>query len=407
MDDSRKTLIRLFLIIFIICTLVYAVSAQENGTKDSIKQEAGITTTLNETISVLSQNTDGDSTIEVQSSFDRSLDILNIVATLLGVLVTILALIIAIVGGLGFLEIRKWREVRRNIDEDVDTIREIRNKAEDELNILRNEIKNNYLPSLNEKPSGEIMKNLDDFASRLELLEIMGVSLNSEDYFSRATDFYFKGKYELALKAIEKAIELDPADSKMWSNKGLVLSNLNQHDEALKAVENSIELDPDDSDLWYNKGIVLSNFDRDDEALKSIEKAIELEPSDSMSWFNKGVILRDLGRPELALESTEKAIELEPGNSEAWDNKSLLLHNLGRHELALKSIEKAIELEPKSANAWYNYACIYYSIKGDKEKALSFLRKAIEIDASYKDKSKKDKDFENIWTDEDFKKLTE
>jgi tetratricopeptide (TPR) repeat protein len=347
MGDSRNILIKLFLIVFIFCTLIYAVSAQENETKDSIQQEAGITTTLNETISDLSQNTDGDSTIEVQSNFDKSLDIFNVVATLLGVLVTILsviitvlAVIIAIVGGLGFLEIRKWREIRTNIDEDVTVIKETRHKAEDYLYKLRNDTKI-QISSLNERPSGDVMKNLDDFASRLELLEIMGASLSSEDYFSRATDFYFKGKYELALTAIEKAIELNPDNSNMWSNKGLVLSNLNRHDEALKAVENSIELDPDDSDLWYNKGIVLSNFDRDDEALKSIEKAIELKPSDSMAWLNKGIILRDLGRHELALKSTEKAIELEPANFNAWDNKGLLLHNLGRNDEALKSIGKA------------------------------------------------------------------
>ena len=373
MDDLRNTLIKLFLIVFIFCTLVYAVSAQKNGTKDSIQQEAGISTTRNDNISELSQNIDGDSVIGVQSDLDRSLDILNVVATLLGVLVTVLALIIAIVGGLGFLEIRKWSEVRANIDEDVTTIKEIRNKAEDELDILRKEIKNNPLPSLNEKPSEEIMKNLDDFASRLELFEIMGASLNFEDYFSRATDLYFKGKHELALKAIEKAIELKPDDSKTWYNKGVVLSGFGRHELALKAFEKAIELKPDCTDAWINKGIKLGHLNRYDEALKVFEKIIEVEPDNSM----------------------------------AWDNKSHTLHTLGRHEFALKSIEKAIKLNPESANAWYNYACICYSIKGDKEKALPLLRKAIEIDASYKENMKNDKDFEKMWADEDFKKLTE
>ena len=345
MGDLRNTSIKLFLIVFIFCTLVYAVSAQENGTKNSIQQEDGISITLNETISDLSQNTDGDSTIEIQSNFDRSLDIFNIVATLLGVMVTILALIItvlaaiiAIVGALGYFEIRKWRELRKDIDEDATAIKETRHKAEDYLNKLRNDAKI-QISSLNEKPSEEVMKNLDDFASRLELLEIMGASLSSEDYFSRATDFYFKGKYELALISIEKAIELKPDYADAWGNKGITLGDLGRHDEALKAFE--------------------------------------------------------------------KVIELEPSHSKAWDNKSHALHTLGRHDEALKSIEKAIELEPKSANAWYNYACIYYSIKGDKEKALSILRKAIEIDASYKYELKKDKDFENLWADEDFKKMTE
>ncbi len=288
-------------------------------------------------------------------------------------IVGLLTLIIAIVGGLGFLEIKKWREVRKHIDEDVDTIREIRSKAESELKTLRKQIKNNPFPSLNERPSEEIMTNLDDFASRLELLEIMGASLNSEDYFSRATDFYFKGEYELALKAIEKAIELEPGDSKAWYNKGVVLRDLGRHELALKSIEKAIELESGDSKAWYNKGIVLHDLGRDDEALKSIEKAIELEPNDFNAWSYKGVLLRDLGRDDEAL----------------------------------KSIEKAIELNPESANVLYNYACIYYSIKGDKENALSFLRKAIEIDASYRDEAKKDKDFENLRTDEVFKKLIE
>ena len=379
MGDSRNILIKLFLIVFIFCTLIYAVSAQENETKDSIQQEAGITTTLNETISDLSQNTDGDSTIEIQSNFDKSLDIFNVVATLLGVLVTILAVIItvlaviiAIVGGLGFLEIRKWREIRTNIDEDVTVIKETRHKAEDYLYKLRNDTKI-QISSLNEKPSGDVMKNLDDFASRLELLEIMGASLKSEDYFNRATDLYFKGEYELALKSIEKAIELKP----------------------------------DYTDAWVNKNVLLGDLGRHELALISIEKAIELKPDYTDAWSNKGITLGNLNRHELALKAFEKVIELEPGNSKAWDNKSYALHSLGRHELALKSIEKSIELEPKSANAWYNYAHIYYSVKSDKEKALSFLRQAIEIGASYKDKSKEDKDFENLWADDDFKKLTE
>lgn len=371
MNNSRNTLIKSFLIIFIICTLVYAVSAQENETNDSIKQEVRITTTLNETISDLSQNTNDDSTMGVQSDLDRSLDILNVVATLLGVLVGLLTLILAIIGGFGFFEIKKWREVRQNIDEDVDAIKEFRNRAEDDLDIIRN--KKIQIVSLNEKPSEEAMNNLHDFASRLELLEIMGASLNSEDYFSRATDFYFKGEYELALKSIEKAIELKPDYIDAWVNRALLLDNLGQYELALKSTEKAIELKPDYIDAWMNKGIILGNSDRNDEALKVFEKIIELEP----------------------------------GNSKAWDNKSYALHTLGRHDEALKSIEKAIELEPKSANAWYNYACIHYSIKEDKEKALSFLRKAIEIDVSYKDKLKKEKDFEIFRADEDFKELTE
>ena len=46
-------------------------------------------------------------------------------------------------------------------------------------------------------------------------------------------------------------------------------------------------------------------------------------------------------------------------------------------------------------------------MKGDMEKALSDLKRAIELDTSYKEKAKEDKDFEKLWDDEDFKKLVE
>ncbi len=79
---------------------------------------------------------------------------------------------------------------------------------------------------------------------------------------------------------------------------------------------------------------------------------------------------------------------------------------LGRHDGAIKHYDKAIELQADSANAWYNKACAY-SLKGDKERSLYNLRKAIELDPEYKEKAKKDEDFRNLWDDENFKKIVE
>jgi len=72
----------------------------------------------------------------------------------------------------------------------------------------------------------------------------------------------------------------------------------------------------------------------------------------------------------------------------------------------LESLEKAIELKPDDAGAWFNRACLY-ALKGERENALSDLRRAIELDSSFKEKAKKDKDFEALWDDEEFKKLVE
>jgi hypothetical protein len=41
------------------------------------------------------------------------------------VLVTILAVIIAIVGGLGFLEIKRWQENRKKIEDDAEATKKL------------------------------------------------------------------------------------------------------------------------------------------------------------------------------------------------------------------------------------------------------------------------------------------
>ena len=42
-------------------------------------------------------------------------------------------------------------------------------------------------------------------------------------------------KYNEAIKAYDKAIEINLHDSSAWYNKGLSLDKLNKHEEAIKA----------------------------------------------------------------------------------------------------------------------------------------------------------------------------
>ncbi len=139
-------------------------------------------------------------------------------------------------------------------------------------------------------------------------------------------------------------------------------------------------------------------------AIERYEKALKLKPDYAEAWYNKGVTLGKLGQYNEALEAFNKAIEIKPDFAEGWCNKGVALGELGRYDEALKSFDKAIDIEPKFAETWYNKATIYL-LKGDKENALGDLSKAIELDAKYKEEAEKDKDFKNLWDDEDFKKI--
>jgi tetratricopeptide (TPR) repeat protein len=317
MSKRREFLIRLLLIIVIICCLTHTSLGQENDTV----------------------------------SLGKSISILNTVASLIGVLVALLTLIIVIGGTFGFLEYRRWKEIREQAEENaekmqkaaeeaepiIERLKKAEKDAENKLNTFRELTKD--LPSPSETFSEDQKKILDEYGKKTEIFEAFGVPLKFEDYLNRGTDFYQKGEYELALKGYDKAIELKPDDANARNNRGVALDELGRYDEALKA----------------------------------FDKAIELQSDYANAWNNRGVVLGSKSKPR-------------------------------RYDEALEAYKKASELEPDFAEAWFNQACIY-SLKGDKKNALKHLSKAIDLDAKYKEKAKTDDDFKNLWDDEDFKRI--
>jgi len=103
----------------------------------------------------------------------------------------------------------------------------------------------------------------------LNFLKHLGFNSN---LYNRGVDFYYKGNYELALEAFDKAIEIKPDDAKTWSNKGVALGKLGRYDDALKAFDKAIEIKPEDAEAWYNKACIYSLRGDKVDALKTCPK---------------------------------------------------------------------------------------------------------------------------------------
>ena len=110
-------------------------------------------------------------------------------------------------------------------------------------------------------------------------------------------------KSDEAIKAYDKAIEINPQNSAAWDNKGLALDHLNKLDEAIIAYNKAIELDSHNSKSWYGKGIALGKLGKSDEATAAFDKAIELNSLDSMAWNGKGNVLSILNKYDEAIRA--------------------------------------------------------------------------------------------------------
>ncbi len=83
------------------------------------------------------------------------------------------------------------------------------------------------------------------------------------------------GKYDEALAAYNKSIEIKSTAAKTWTNKGIAFYNLGKYDEALAAFENETSIDPRYPNAWHNKGLALTKLNKPDEAITAYQKEAE------------------------------------------------------------------------------------------------------------------------------------
>lgn len=304
---------------------------------------------------------------EAQRTFDKSLGILNTIVASIGVLVGLLTLIIVIATAFGIFEIRRWQKVRNKIEKDAEAVGKLKSNLEKYMANKRKEVRELSQISLPEKPSEDIKKKLDDLSQKLEFIEALGLDLEAEDYVERATHLFYKGDLLNSLSALNKAIELNHYNHQAWNNKSAALIELGRYKEALD----------------------------------SVNEAIQLNPKYGMAWANKSNSLVKLGQYNEALDVANEGLSLVPGDINILNSKGVVLINLSRFNEALGIFNEILEKEPDNAEVYYNRACLF-SKKGDKDKALEDLSKAIDYDEYFKVRAKIDEDFESLRDDDDF-----
>ena len=196
------------------------------------------------------------------------------------------------------------------------------------------------------------------------------------------TNFENEGRYEEAIEAYNKAIEINPQDINAWNCKGNAFSNLGKYEEANEAYDEAIKINPQFVDIWFNKGNVLCNLTKYEEAIEAYDEAIKINPQDIDAWNNKGATFIDLNYYEEALECFNKVIEINPQYIGVWKSKGYIFSNLNRHEEAIECYDKAIEINPQDVDAWNNKGASLDDLNR-YEDAIDAYNEVIEINPEY------------------------
>ncbi len=119
-----------------------------------------------------------------------------------------------------------------------------------------------------------------------------------------------------------------------------------------------------------------------------------------------GEALRELQRYLEALTPLMQSAEAAPENTHVWFALGWCHKRTGRLDLAIDSLQRVLATEPGEPLAHYNLAC-YWSLAGNKGRALKFLSKALEINPEFRSLVDDEPDFDPVRSDPEFRSLCE
>ena len=104
--------------------------------------------------------------------------------------------------------------------------------------------------------------------------------------------------------------------AKDWKDKGNALVKEKKYKEALDCYSKAIEIDPNDPILYSNRSAMHLNLSEFDQALADAEKALSIKSDYAKAYLRKGKALEGLNKVEEALNAYKSGLEKEPTNAQ-------------------------------------------------------------------------------------------
>ena len=196
---------------------------------------------------------------------------------------------------------------------------------------------------------------------------------------------YTKKDYVGAIEQLGYSLDVNPTDAEGWRNMVILNMMNDNYADAIKASEKALEYNPDNLDL---RGYVAGCYHQ----MKEYEKAIEayqqiFEMTDSTDVERRSEIVTGMGDAYSELKDSVKTVEcyeqalaLNPINSGALNNFAYYLAQRAEQlDRAESMAALAVKDDPDNANFIDTYAWVYFA-KKDYEKALLYIKKAVELD---------------------------
>ena len=235
-------------------------------------------------------------------------------------------------------------------------------------------------PSLIEKKEGDVLQ--------MQIL-MPAKDLDEAVLHERRGDSYFARKmYDDAIIEYQKSINIDRYNASTLNRLGLVYHQSQKLSEAERYYREALKQNPYFLEVLNNIGTVEYVRQRYDNALEQYQKALKIRAESPTVLLNLGACLFDMKRYDEAMKATQRALEIDPKVLDKVSGFGTLIQTSRRSDPTVSF-----------------YFAKIYAAQGDKERAISYLNRALDEGFSDFDKIRTEPAFAVLAKEEGFTKV--
>jgi len=188
------------------------------------------------------------------------------------------------------------------------------------------------------------------------------------NYFVDGVEAFESASYQEAIRSLEKAIELDPANLEFQYYLGLTFTAMKKYEDALKVFELIVGKEPVRfRKAYFEIAALYAKQEQYQKAIDTLSIVEEIAPKEVRVYLEKGYAYQKLKDYDQAIDNFNKAKDIEPKMLQ------MLLYNIASVYFEAEAFDKAeevfreaIEVNPTTATA-ENARKAIVNVKGTKK----------------------------------------
>jgi len=184
-------------------------------------------------------------------------------------------------------------------------------------------------------------------------------------------------EWAAAEREYERALQLDPNNSRTHVLYGLHFVTLGKVDESIAQMQRALQLDPLNLNAMTNLGISYFSARRYEEAIAQLNKVLEIDANYGSAHQFLSLVYEAQGKYDLWLDEMEKTASVNKDVDLLAVNKSARLEYVkAGYRAANKRIAEVLQGQSKRGYIDPESIASAYAASGDKDKAFFWLEKA-------------------------------